>query len=46
MGKKSYFYKYCSVRTKKLHRIKVKKVKKNLGVFFTGEKPVFLGLKI
>ena len=34
------FLKYCRVRTEKLHRIKVKKVKKNWEVFFTGGKPV------
>ena len=41
-----FLKKYCSVRTKKLHRIKIKKSKKNWEVFFTGKKTVFLGLKI
>ena len=36
-----FFWKYCSVRTVKLHRIKVKKWKKNWEVFLRGEKPVF-----
>ena len=40
-----FFRKYCSVRTKKLHRIKVKKKKSKSKifweVFFTGEKSGF-----
>ena len=30
MGKIIYFFKYCSVHTKKLHRVQVRKLKKNL----------------
>ena len=39
---------YCGneVCTKKLHRVQFKKIKKIWEVFFTGENPVFLGLKI
>ena len=38
-------WKYCSVRTKKLHRVKVKKVQKISEVFFTGVNPVFFRAK-
>jgi hypothetical protein len=37
-----FFFKYC---TKKLHRIKVKKVKKNLGSIFYGGKTSFFRAK-
>ena len=40
-----FFCKYCRVRTEKLHRIKVKKSKKNCEVFFIGEKPGFFRTK-
>ena len=40
-NKFKFFWKYCSVRTEKLHRIKVKKSKQFWEVFFTGEKPFF-----
>ena len=36
------FWKYCSIRTKKLHRVKVKKLKKNLGsIFYRGKTRFF-----
>ena len=48
MGKKKhiyFFWKYCSVHSKKLHRIKVKKVKKNLGSIFYLGKTIFFRAK-
>ena len=43
-----YFWKYCSVRTEKekLHKIKVKKVKKNWKYFLRGKTQFCLGIKI
>ena len=43
----NFFFKYCSVCTEKLHRIKVNKSQKNVAKYFLqGKNQVFLGLKI
>ena len=41
----NFFWKYCSIWTKKLHRIEVKKVKKVLGSNFYRGKPSFFRAK-
>jgi hypothetical protein len=43
--KKNIFFLHCSVRTEKLHKIKLKIKKKILGKFFITEKPVFFRAK-
>ena len=44
MGK-IFFWKYCSVRTKKMHWIKVKKSQKKIGKYFYGWKTSFFRAK-